>query len=150
MRFLAPLLLILFSLPSKASDGLTFFTGFDVLRDTQAEAQVLILLFSQPECGYCDQVRDGFLLPLQQQQRPELVIRELKVPGFEDVRNRDNQVMTPRAFAQSYAINFYPSVLMLSLDGAPLTEPLVGISSVDFYGYYLDQAIEQALAVQSQ
>ncbi len=150
MRYLVPLLLLLLSLPSKAADGLAHFTGFDALRDIHPEPQLLVLLFSQPECGYCDQVRNEFLLPLQQQHRRELVIRELKVPGFEDVRDRDHNWLTPQAFARRYAISFYPSVLMLSLDGAPLAEPLVGISSTDFYGYYLDQTIEQALSAPSQ
>lgn len=145
MKHLAPLLLLLLSLTVQASDRLTYFTDFNTLRASHPESRVLVLLFSQPECGYCDLVRNEFLLPLQQQQRPELVIRELKIPGFDDVRNRDNQWVTPAAFAKSYDINFFPSVQMLDLEGEALGDPLVGISSTDFYGYYLDQALEQAL-----
>lgn len=151
MKYLAPLLLMLFSLPIQAADGLTPFTGFDRLYNSNNQPpRVLILLFSQPECGYCDLVRNDFLLPLQRQHRPELVIREIKIPGFEEVRNRENHLLAPDAFARSYAISFYPSVLMLALDGTPLAEPLVGISSADFYGYYLDQTIEQALTASGQ
>lgn len=145
MKYLIPLILFLFSLPLQAGDHLPYFTGFKETRSATPSARVLVLLFSQPECGYCDLVRRDFLLPLQQQQRHELVIRELKLPGSDNLRDRHHNLVSAADFAGSYSIGFYPSVLMLSMDGTPLDAPLVGISSTDFYGYYLDQAITLAL-----
>lgn len=134
------------SLPLQAADKLDWFTGFGAVRSSSPEARVLVLLFSQPDCGYCDLVRNEFLMPLSRQNRAELAIREIKVPSFDTVLSRENQPLSPRAFASRYAINFYPSVLMLDLNGNALGTPLVGISSRDFYGFYLDQAIDQALS----
>lgn len=145
MSRLIALLWLLLAWPAAAQPALTEYTGFDEFERTPVRPRVIVLLFSQPECGFCDQVRNDFLLPLTHQQRPELAIRELKVPGFGAVRSADGQLLEPAAFARRYGIRFYPSVLMLDRRGQALTEPLIGISSADFYGYYLDQAIEQAL-----
>ncbi len=150
MKYLAPLLMLLFSLHTLAAEELTRFDNFGAIREQSPDARLLILLFSQPECGYCDLVRNEFLLPLQHQHRPELVIRELKVPGFDDVQDRHNHSLSAEAFAHHYAIHFFPSVLILDLEGTPRAEPLVGISSSDFYGYYLEQAIDQALTSLTQ
>ncbi|MBA4501948.1 thioredoxin domain-containing protein [Marinobacterium marinum] len=145
MKLFFALLLILPALPAKAAETLPYFTGFEPLRAQTPAPQILVLLFSQPECVYCDLVRGDFLLPIHRKQQSELIVRELKVPGAGMIKTGDHQPETPSTFAQRYGIKFFPSVLMLGLDGMALGEPLVGISSRDFYGYYLDQAIEQAL-----
>jgi len=149
VRLLAALLL-LFSAHLQATEKLPWFIGFEALKSNDTTPKVLVLLFSQPDCHYCDQVRTDFLLPLQHQQRPELAIRELKIPGSGDVLDPLNERLSADAFARRYAISFFPSVLMLSMQGDALAAPLIGISSPDFYGYYLDQAIEQALAATAQ
>ncbi|MBV0931980.1 thioredoxin domain-containing protein [Marinobacterium weihaiense] len=146
MKRTLALLLLLVCLPLQAGDRLPYFSGFDTLSRTAPNARVLVMLFSQPDCRYCDLVREEFLLPLQSQQRTDLAIRELKVPSDTEVRNATQQLVTPGTFAKQYAIAFYPSVLVISPDGTPLGEPLIGISSRDFYGFYLDQAINKALA----
>jgi hypothetical protein len=39
-----------------------------------------------------------------------------------------------------------PTVMLFSPRGVALGEPLVGFGSADYYGYFLDQHIDAALA----
>jgi thioredoxin-related protein len=50
-----------------------------------------------------------------------------------------------RDFAKRYGIRAVPTVIVFDGGGAQVTQPLVGLSSVDFYGLYLEQAIEAGL-----
>lgn len=109
------------------------------------EEHVWLVLFSQPDCSYCDLVRNEFLLPLQKHPPQGLAIRELKVATAGPVTTTQGDQISARDFAKGLNVRFYPSVLLLDEEGQSLTEPLVGISSRDFYGFYLDQAIDQAL-----
>ncbi len=112
----------------------------------QNKQKALLVLFSQPNCSYCDLVRNEFLTPLQHNPPEGLSIHELKVATASPIQTADGSLIKPADFALRLNVRFYPSVLLLSPDGEEqLSEPLIGISSRDFYGYYLDQAIAQAL-----
>ena len=51
---------------------------------------------------------------------------------------------SPAALAAALGIRLAPTVVFLGPDGSELAERLVGYSSPDFYGAYLEQRIEQA------
>lgn len=146
MKHLLSLCLLILSMSAQAAGSLPFFRDFDSLAADDTRA--LLMLFSQPDCAYCDLVRNEFLLPLHQQPPQGLQIRELKVPGTQPVNDADGQALSARELAHRYGINFFPSVLLIAPDGRALGAPLVGISSRDFYGHYLDQAITAALQQQ--
>ncbi len=116
------------------------------LSNAPGTQKAVLVLFSQPDCSYCDLVREEFLRPLHINPPEGLAIRELKVATASPIQAADGSFIHAADFALRLNVRFFPSVLLLSPDGEQqLTEPLIGISSRDFYGYYLDQAITQAL-----
>ncbi len=50
------------------------------------------------------------------------------------------------AFAQQQDMKFTPTVALFDAHGRLLGEPLVGLSLPDYYGTYLERAIEEANA----
>ncbi|MEJ2655267.1 MAG: hypothetical protein P8Z69_08205, partial [Acidihalobacter sp.] len=52
----------------------------------------------------------------------------------------------PRDFARRYHVSFTPTVLLLDAKGRLLAKPLVGLTTEDFYGAFLDEAIDEAVA----
>jgi hypothetical protein len=53
---------------------------------------------------------------------------------------------TQAEFARRYRVLMVPTVMLLGSRGETLAEPLVGFRIADYYGYFLDQRIDTALA----
>src|SRR5487761_2034568 len=53
---------------------------------------------------------------------------------------------TQAEFARRSQVSMMPTVMLFSPRGLALAEPLVGFGSADYYGYFLDQHIDAALA----
>ncbi|MDT3677415.1 MAG: thioredoxin fold domain-containing protein [Burkholderiaceae bacterium] len=111
------------------------------------DAHVVVALFSVPGCPYCEVVRDNYLRHL------EGAVRGVRVAeyGIADQRSfkrtgSGDAPRSPAALAKSLGIRFSPTVAFLGDDNHELAERLVGYSSPDFYGAYLDVGIVRALA----
>ncbi|MFZ9733781.1 MAG: hypothetical protein ACO3DD_08215 [Burkholderiaceae bacterium] len=57
---------------------------------------------------------------------------------------------TPARWAESHGYRVAPTVVMVGRDAGPLFPPLVGYSSRDFYGAYLDDQVVRAHRYWSQ
>jgi hypothetical protein len=62
------------------------------------------------------------------------------------VKGFDGAVEDHRKFTSEHGIRMVPTVMLFDKNGKQLGKPLVGLTTVDYYGYYLDQAIDAALA----
>lgn len=126
--------------------------GLEPLRDLRADArhaacrgQPLALLFSTEGCGFCRTVRELYLQPiLRDGQYPGIVIREVDTSSKDRVTDFNGEVTSMQDLAYRYDTWLVPVVVLLDPDGEILADPMVGISSQDYYGYYLDKAIEAA------
>ena len=106
-----------------------------------ARGEPLVLLFSLPDCPYCEVVRastyrwllrDG--VPVEQLD----MVAGYKLGGF-DGRPTDGAVLAAR-----YGVHLAPTVLFLGADGREIGERLVGAGVPDFYGAFVDRSLAQA------
>ncbi|WP_018412357.1 thioredoxin fold domain-containing protein [Methyloversatilis thermotolerans] len=100
---------------------------------------LLVVLFSLPDCHWCEEVRSHYLAPLARDAG--LVIREVDLNGRRPLTDFDGTVTTQAAFAKRLKVQFAPTVLFLDAQGRQVAAPLVGAGKADFYGAYLDEAI---------
>ncbi|MEO7887891.1 MAG: hypothetical protein ABI893_11680 [Polaromonas sp.] len=108
-----------------------------------AKQEPLVLLISLPGCPFCELVRRNYLLPAQRDgglQAWQLNISDRTTPliGF------DGQATTAAAQVAAWKAGFTPTVLFLGPAGQDLAERLVGLSSTDFYGAYLEERLAAA------
>ncbi|BDB22926.1 thioredoxin [Cupriavidus sp. P-10] len=103
----------------------------------------LVLLVSMPGCGYCDAVRRNYLGP--QAAAGEIAVRELDLTAVTPLRDADGTVTTARDWARAHQVRVAPTVLFLDRQGRAAASPLRGMQP-DFYGAYLEQALDQARA----
>jgi len=140
------LVLLLMVMPVRAS------TGLPAARDLFAEArraachgQPLVVLFGSEDCPYCHTVRELYLAPMLRERRyPGIEIREIDTGGSERIRDFQGRTRSMREVAESYGISLVPEVAFFAPDGRMLADSMVGIGAEDFYGAYLEQAIERA------
>lgn len=106
----------------------------------------LLLLFSLPDCAYCEVVRRNYLVPLtrdgREQERP--VVRELEMTGSASLIGFGKARTSGTALAAHYKVRFAPTVLLLDGTGKLLAPPLVGGDVAGMYGAYLDAALADA------
>jgi len=149
-KFLIGLLGLLLLTPASAAD----VTLTDLV-DLQADAQQaddrrlpMLIMFSASHCGYCSIVKDEFLKPilLSGDYTDKVIIRVLEIDSSDDVRDLDGTSIDPEALAERYNIYLTPTLVFVNPRGQEIAQRITGVVTVDFYGGYLDDAIDSSLA----
>ncbi|RZT38698.1 thioredoxin domain-containing protein [Cupriavidus agavae] len=118
----------------------------DIPAQTAAAArhgEPLVVLVTLPGCTYCEAVRRNYLGP--QLAAGEITAREIDMTAESPIRDADGTMTTGKQWAQARGITLAPTVLFLDRQGRNLTGPLRGMQA-DFYGAYLEQALDEARA----
>jgi len=108
----------------------------------------IVVLLERSDCSYCEVVRNEFLNPLSRSERykEKIVFARISLDQGQQLINRSGELTSTEQFAKHYGSNFTPTVLFLDGQGNQLADMLVGMSGRDYYGYYLEQAMDKALA----
>ena len=142
------------SVPAVSADAATQ-EGVPYARNLQHDAElarqkngVVLVIFSGEYCGYCKRVLNEFLIPMSRNPdyQAKLVMRRVDNTGFATVTDFDGKVEDQEQFTSEHGVHMVPTVMLFDYQGNRLAKPLVGLTTVDYYGYYLDQAIDEALA----
>lgn len=125
-----------------------------VAADLQATAKLardkrapILLAFTTSTCPYCAVARRDYLVPMQvsEQWRDKVVMREVVLDTNATLRDFNGEAVAIRDFAGRYGVRSVPTVIVFDGNGSQVTQPLIGLSGSDFYGLYLEQAIEAGL-----
>ena len=107
----------------------------------------IMIMFSREGCPYCDVVREEFLKPMLRSgdYTDRVIMLEIHSDGYAPIRDFNGQMISADALAHRYQAGFAPTVVFLNHQGKELAERLIGITTLDFYGGFLDEAIEESL-----
>jgi len=124
-------------------------------RDLQKDAEaaravngVVLLVFVGANCSYCETALNEFLIPMSgnADYLAKVVMRRVDSTGFRDLKDFQGRKVSHRKFSGENGANLTPTVMLFDGEGRQLGKPVVGITTPDYYGYYLDQAIDQGVA----
>lgn len=123
--------------------GINFQLDGKILGDNR----ILVVMISQRDCSYCQLIHDDFLAPMHRGglYQHKALIRELKIDSNSLILDFNGQQVTPKQFAKVYQATFTPTLLFLDGKGRALVPNMVGVNTPEFYGYYLDQSIDEAI-----
>lgn len=115
-------------------------------RDAARRRVPVVILFSLPDCSYCETVRRNYLLPLSREGAPQgrPVVREAGLASATPLRGFDRQPGNGKALAARYGIRVAPSVAVLDGHGKLLVPVIEGGDVAGMYGAYLDEALAGA------
>jgi thioredoxin-related protein len=145
--FLFALLSLFLSGTSVAGDALPAAV------DLHADAQVararhlpIVLFFHSTTCPFCREVEDLYLTQLQKenQRAPQFLLRTVEISRAQPLVSFDGTSTDYRAFAKQQGVTLVPHLRFLGPDGEVLAPDLVGLTSRDFYGAYLEDSISTA------
>ncbi|NTV97209.1 MAG: thioredoxin fold domain-containing protein [Thiobacillus sp.] len=129
--------------------------GLPQARDLQKDAEAahaingaILIVLTGEHCVFCERVQKNFLVPMSGNKtyQGKVVMRRLVVSDDSAIRGFDGHPTTPRKLAQQYGYTLVPTVVVLDGKGRILAKPVVGLTTEDYYGMYLDEAIDTALA----
>lgn len=113
-------------------------------------APAVVVLFSVPDCSYCEKVRQQSLRHIHTDPAYKGRVGVYEI-DFSDDRKQftwfDGRRYTGKALAVPLGVKFSPTVMVFGKTGAVAGKPLLGASLPEFYGAYLDELIQQAWAV---
>lgn len=117
-------------------------------REAADKGLPVLLLFSRADCRWCAKVRREYLRPLARETPPRAVIREVRIDTGSALLDFAGRRTTSADFARRYRAHFAPTVMFLDAQGQPLgppeADPIVGFRTADFYGAYLERALDAA------
>ncbi len=105
---------------------------------------ITVLLFSQPDCVFCAEIREHYLRPLSSERAMRLTVAEAGIESTDPIRDWSGRVTPQRDFARERDVRFAPTVMFFDFRGRPVAMPIVGLSR-DYFGAYLDQRLRVAM-----
>ena len=115
---------------------------------SKSTGKPIVALVSASDCSYCELVKKNVLVGMETDER--IILRELGIDTNLALVDFEGNRTTHRDFARSRGLSFTPTVLFLDSAGSPLAAPLVGVTTIDFYGFYLDRGITQSIEALKQ
>jgi len=121
----------------------------------KAKDRAVAIMVSSAHCPWCGLLIQEQLIPrVRNASGPKLDVVVFDLADTQLVRltapGSPVQQFSPQAWAQSHRYRVAPTVVMVGNACQPLFPPLVGYSSRDFYGAYLDDQVERAQRYWSQ
>lgn len=116
----------------------------------QHKAAAVVILFSLPDCAYCEKVRQQSLRHIHKDPNYKGKVRVYEIEFSDDQRSFvwfDGQTYTGQSLAKPLNVKFSPTVMVFNAQGAVAGKPLLGASLPEFYGAYLDDLIRSAWAM---
>lgn len=116
-------------------------------QEARARKIPILIMFSMRDCQYCDVVREEFLKPMLRSGDyvDRVIMLELYSDSEAQLRDFNGKPISAEKLIQRYHAGFAPTVIFLDSQGKELAERLIGITTRDFYGGYLDEAIDESL-----
>ena len=111
-----------------------------------SENLVLVIEFSSEYCEYCELLEKEFLRPMMRNDdyARKVLIRTADIEAASRIVDFNGDTLFVEELAHRYDVSVTPTLVFLDPSGKPLSEPLVGIWSIDFFGGYIDQRIDNA------
>jgi thioredoxin-related protein len=116
-------------------------------KEARARRVPIMIAFVQESCAYCAIAKRDYLVPmhLDAKLRDRVIIREVDIDRRAKLRDFDGRAASPAEFSRRYLVRRVPTVVVVGEGGELLAAPVVGLLLEDFYGLYLEQAVEAGL-----
>lgn len=116
-------------------------------REARDKRLPILLMFAADHCPYCHLVEDDFLEPMLRsgEYEQKVLIRKIDLDNFEDIKDFDGSIISPDELASRFDIRVTPTLVFIDHQGRQLAGKMAGLTTPDYYGGYIDQAIDTAI-----
>ena len=128
---------------------LPFATNLSLDAKLAREKQIpILILFSMQDCPFCKRVREEILIPttLNAEYDNKVILLEVDGANHAKMIDFDGKITTQANFVARNRVGLTPTVKFFDPQGREVANPIVGLVTVDYYGGFLDQAIDTSIA----
>jgi thioredoxin-related protein len=121
--------------------------NLEALADLARKHQLpIMLMVSQEECPYCVLLKNDILNPMMVSGDyvDRVIMAELVIDLGGTITDFDGKTVSPRDVAVRYNSTFSPTLLFLDANGRQVRKRMVGVNTIEMYGYYVDESIDEA------
>ncbi|MGY8895715.1 MAG: thioredoxin family protein [Gammaproteobacteria bacterium] len=106
----------------------------------------ILIMFSVPGCGYCKIVKEDTIGPMAdlKEYDDKVIIRHVNANSFNEINDFYNETISHNELAFKYAVNFFPTVMLVDNYGVVL-EKVLGITNEEYYWTDLDKLIDKSI-----
>lgn len=141
------LLLTAFSHTSAAGESVPDAYDFHALQQEMHDKKLPLLLeFRADYCGFCRQLEAEHLTPMLNSGKYDsrILIRRFSLGNSQTITDFNGDKIDAEEFAFRHKASLTPTLVFLNAEGEEVAERLLGYNSPDFYGAYLENAIDTA------
>lgn len=115
-------------------------------QEMQDKKLPLLLAFRADYCGFCKQLETEYLEPMIRsgQYDSRILIRRFSMGSEHTITDFNGEKIDADEFAYRRSASLTPTLVFLDAEGKEVAERLLGYNSPDFYGAYLENAIDTA------
>ena len=108
----------------------------------------IVLLVSRSDCSYCALLKDEVLNPMvkSREYEDQALLGELMLDSEEPLRGFQGGHELREDVAARFDADLTPTLLFLAPDGSELAPRILGVNTLELFGFYLDRAIASARA----
>ena len=128
-------------------------TSFDVdlkraTISAKSDHKIMILYFSASYCSYCKELTADVIniVKSHNDYRPKVVLKEIVIDEQMTIKDFKGESIDASTLQMQQKITATPTLIFVDEHGNEIAERLEGYHSKDFYWYYLDKSIANALA----
>ena len=120
---------------------------FSLSKVAEARNLPILLMVSQDHCPYCELLKEEILNPMviSGDYINKAVMSVLTIDASKAIIDFNGKKIEPRDVALRYNATITPTLLFLDYQGNEIQERMTGVNTVEMYGYYLDESIDEAL-----
>lgn len=108
----------------------------------------MLLLFSAAGCDWCDRARQQVLDPLAADPATasRVLMRQIDIDRRVAITDFSGKAATHSDFARARKVRLTPTLMVLDPEGREIAEAIVGVRLIDFYGTYIERAIDAGIS----
>lgn len=114
-------------------------------KQARKQGKVIMLEMSASYCGYCRTLEEEIIKPMLRSgdYTDNVLIRKLEIDSHYPMNNVSGDKTSPAELANHFDVFVTPTLIFLDGNGNEVSERILGVNSLDYYGAYVDEALEQ-------
>jgi len=116
----------------------------ELSRKMKANSRGLVLMFHAENCPYCALMENEILSPMVKsgEYDKKVYLRKLQIDEARDVIDFSGKTVEPSDISSRFNVNVTPTLVFLDYKGEEKAEKMIGINTVELFGAYLDDEID--------
>ena len=112
-------------------------------QEALAKNKVIMLEMSASHCGYCRTLEEEIIKPMLRSGDyvKNVLIRKMQIDSHYSMNNINGGKTSPAELARQFNVYVTPTLIFLDGHGKEISERILGVNSLDYYGAYVDEAL---------